>query len=126
MNEHRREPDPPPQQRRADLALGDLPAGIRHLLHRRLDRVDVTTVHIGQHTTRREHTVIAERGGPSPVYARLDLEDSQGHRQFEIVRDSITVGRGGIAFPVDLRVSDRAACRSWLLCLRRIRKHCCA
>lgn len=98
----------------SDLALPDRPelgAGQRT---RR-----ITTVHVGSKTTRREEVVTLPV--PTPVsppaavptlaaapipttYARLRYEDDGGPHTFEISRDLVTVGRGGIARPVDVRV----------------------
>jgi hypothetical protein len=39
------------------------------------------------------------------VHARLTYRDNLGDHQFDITRDQTTIGRGGLAFPVDIRVS---------------------
>jgi hypothetical protein len=81
----------------------------------------ITTVHVGNKTTRREEVVTlpvptaalvpapapAPTPTPAPVpttYARLRYEDDSGPHTFEISRDSVTVGRGGISHRVDVRV----------------------
>ena len=64
----------------------------------------ITTVHVGQKTHRQE-TVTAT--GPAPrqaPLARLRYEDTSGGQVFEIVRDSVTIGRGGIAYRADLKL----------------------
>jgi FHA domain-containing protein len=40
------------------------------------------------------------------VFARLSYEDRGGLHTHEVVKDSITIGRGGVTFPVDVRVSS--------------------
>jgi len=40
------------------------------------------------------------------VFARLSYEDRGGLHTHEVLKDSITIGRGGIAYPVDIRVSS--------------------
>jgi hypothetical protein len=40
-----------------------------------------------------------------PVFARLVYEDGRGRHQHELVRESTTIGRGGLRFPVDVRVA---------------------
>src|SRR6476661_4072778 len=66
----------------------------------------ITTVHVGQRTTRREETV--SRTGPAStrVYAKLQYEDNAGPHTFEISRDSIVIGRGGSAYRADVRIES--------------------
>lgn len=64
----------------------------------------ITTVHAGERTATREHTV-TPTASPVPALARIAYDDDAGHHAFEIVKDSVTIGRGGIAFPVDVRIA---------------------
>ena len=41
----------------------------------------------------------------SAVFARLTFEDGHGAHRHDVVRDSTTIGRGGLRFPVDVRVA---------------------
>jgi hypothetical protein len=83
----------------SDLALPEAPelgAGQR-------TRRITTTVHVGHKTTRREQVVTL----PTPVstpYARLKYEDDAGPHTYEVSTDTVTIGRGGIAHRVDVRV----------------------
>ena len=61
----------------------------------------IVTVHAGATRVVREETHAA--AVPS-VYARLSYADQSGTRQFDIVRDSTTIGRGGVAYAVDVRL----------------------
>jgi hypothetical protein len=86
----------------SDLALPDRPelgAGQRT---RR-----ITTVHIGGHKTTRREQVIDVPPPPqgAAAYARLTYEDDSGAHTFDILNDSVTVGRGGLAYRVDVRVN---------------------
>jgi hypothetical protein len=46
---------------------------------------------------------------PAPaVFARIQYSDDAGPHSFEVVKDSITIGRGGLAYPVDIRISSSA------------------
>jgi hypothetical protein len=65
----------------------------------------ITTVHTAQRTTAREQTV--NRGLPesSAVVARIAYQDDKGDHTYDVAKDSITIGRGGIAYPVDVRVA---------------------
>lgn len=67
----------------------------------------LSTIRSGQHTTTRERilTRSAEAEG-SRVFARIAYEDSSGRHTFDIVKDSITVGRGGVTYPVDIKVAS--------------------
>jgi len=67
----------------------------------------ITTVHAGQKTTRRHETFgVAADAAAQTVYARLRYEDSSGPHTFEVTRDSITIGRGGIAYRADLKIES--------------------
>jgi len=66
----------------------------------------ITTVHVGQRTTKREETVNRTAPASSLVYARLQYEDNAGPHTFDICRDSIVIGRGGIAYKADVRVDS--------------------
>jgi hypothetical protein len=65
----------------------------------------ITTVHVGQRVTTREQIVSrlpeTSRGR---VLARIAYDDDTGHHSHDVVKDSVTVGRGGIAYPVDVRI----------------------
>ena len=65
----------------------------------------ITTMHTGHRTTTREHTVNrAAQALASPVFGRLIYDDTSGQHAHDVVRDSVTIGRGGIAYPVDIRI----------------------
>jgi pSer/pThr/pTyr-binding forkhead associated (FHA) protein len=64
----------------------------------------ITTVHVGQKTTKREETVSRTMTAPSAVHARLRYEDNAGPHTFDIGRESIVIGRGGIAYRADVRI----------------------
>jgi hypothetical protein len=67
----------------------------------------ITTVHTGGHqTTTREHTVNrAPQVTASPAFARITYDDTSGPHAHDVCKDSVTIGRGGIAYPVDIRVA---------------------
>ena len=65
----------------------------------------ITTVQSGSGTTSRAQTI--ERPAASStgrVFARIVYDDNAGHHSYDVVKDSITIGRGGIAYPVDVRI----------------------
>jgi hypothetical protein len=64
----------------------------------------ITTVHVGQKTTKRAETVSGTGTASPTIQARLTYEDNAGPHSFDIVRDSIVIGRGGIAYRADVRI----------------------
>jgi FHA domain len=65
----------------------------------------ITTVHVGHRTTTREQTVTRGSRAAAPAVARLTYRDDSGEHAYDIARDSITIGRGGVAYPVDVRLA---------------------
>jgi FHA domain len=65
----------------------------------------ITTVHVGNKTTRRDEVVTEPKAATSATtFARLKYQDDAGPHTFEIARDVTTVGRGGLAHRVDVRI----------------------
>jgi hypothetical protein len=82
----------------SDLVLApDLELGVGERTRR------ITTVRSGDHTTTRRQLTDAAPD-PGRVRARLTYRDKLGEHQHDVVRDRTTIGRGGIAFPVDIRL----------------------
>jgi hypothetical protein len=69
----------------------------------------ILTGRVGLVTTRREQiedqTVRPADPAPGTVYARLAYTDDDGPHRVDVVKDSIVVGRGGVAYRVDVRVN---------------------
>jgi hypothetical protein len=66
----------------------------------------ITTTVSGQRTTSQERIAVPE--GPATTgtaFARLSYEDRGGVHTHDVAKDSVTIGRGGLAYPVDIRVS---------------------
>ena len=61
----------------------------------------ITTTRAGQRTATREQPVVRPAAAP---LARLEYDDDSGHHSYDVSKDSITIGRGGVAFPVDVRI----------------------
>jgi hypothetical protein len=66
----------------------------------------ISTMHVGGRTVVREETSSATRPAPSRPMARLKYTDESGPHVFEMATDEITVGRGGAAFRVDVRIAS--------------------
>ena len=87
----------------------------------------VTTRHLGprepgeerQKTATRVESIERPAAPASPVLARLRYEDNAGAHTYDIARDSVTVGRGGLAYRVDVRVEASADVSREHLRLRR-------
>src|SRR5262245_61004984 len=69
----------------------------------------ITTLHSGQQVSTRS-TVIADAPtvATARVFARIAYDDDAGHHTFEVMKDSITIGRGGITYPVDIKIASSA------------------
>jgi hypothetical protein len=66
----------------------------------------ITTVRMGEHNTTRAQVVPARAPAPADVvHARLVFQDNLGRHEHQVVGNHTTIGRGGMAFPVDVRVS---------------------
>ena len=63
----------------------------------------ITTTH-GQRTQTREHTINRTAPAAATAIARLEYDDDAGHHSYEVSKDSVTIGRGGVAYPVDVRI----------------------
>jgi hypothetical protein len=63
----------------------------------------ITTGRVGQAPAHREETIKTATAA-APVHARIDYVDDDGPHAIEVTKDSIVIGRGGIAYRVDVRV----------------------
>jgi hypothetical protein len=70
----------------------------------------ITTHHVGTNVTTRARVVEAPAVSTTPVFAlaRLTYDDEAGRHAFDIVKDSITIGRGGTTYPVDVKIMSSA------------------
>jgi len=67
----------------------------------------VTTMHSGQHTSLQEKVVTGAREPARiPAHARIVYEDNAGRHSFDVVTDSVTIGRGGTTYPVDITIAS--------------------
>jgi hypothetical protein len=52
-----------------------------------------------------EHTICrSPAASPSRLLGRIEYDDDSGHHFYDVTTDCFTIGRGGIAHPVDIRV----------------------
>jgi hypothetical protein len=65
----------------------------------------IATVHSSRRTTTKQRSVTdASSPSSSRIFARIEYDDNAGRHAFDVAKDSITVGRGGITYPVDVRI----------------------
>ena len=65
----------------------------------------ITTVHSGEKTTTRESVARDQAVSPGAVTARVEWDDDAGHHAYDMVKDSVSIGRGGVGYPVDIRIT---------------------
>lgn len=67
----------------------------------------IMTGRVGQSTTRREETVKqSPPATPAAVYARIEYTDEEGPHSVDVAKDSVVIGRGGLAYRVDVRIKS--------------------
>jgi hypothetical protein len=67
----------------------------------------ITTLHVGQHTTVRQQTIgVPVQASEKRIVARIEYADDSGPHGYDMVSDSLMIGRGGIAYPVDIRIAS--------------------
>jgi pSer/pThr/pTyr-binding forkhead associated (FHA) protein len=82
-----------------------LPADPELGIGERTRRVTTSTTPEGMTTRERTENRPTE---PFRVFARLVYEDDTGPHSLDMARESITIGRGGLAYPVDVRIVSSA------------------
>ena len=67
----------------------------------------ITSVHTDHGTTiRQQQVIVADAAPPKRTHARVQYTDDTGPHTYEVVTDSVTIGRGGVAYPVDIRIAS--------------------
>jgi pSer/pThr/pTyr-binding forkhead associated (FHA) protein len=65
----------------------------------------IATVQSGPRATTIEHTIShAPSLVPPRLLGRIEYDDESGHHFYDVTTDCLTIGRGGIAHPVDVRI----------------------
>jgi hypothetical protein len=65
----------------------------------------IATERSGSRRTTREHIVTRPPKEPTSL-ARLIYDDDAGHHEEVIAKESVTIGRGGMAYPIDIRITS--------------------
>src|SRR5262245_20141593 len=104
----------------SDLGAGDRTRRVttRHIARREPEPQGPAPVPAPAVSTRVE-TVERPAVAAGGIFARLRYEDNSGVHTYEISRDSVTVGRGGLAYRVDVRIEASADVSREHLRLRR-------
>ena len=69
----------------------------------------ITTLHVGTNVTTRAHIIAEAPTAPvTRVFAKVTYEDEAGQHTFDITKDSVTIGRGGTTYPVDVKILSSA------------------
>jgi FHA domain len=65
----------------------------------------IAIVQSARHATTIEHTICRPSArSRSRLLGRLEYDDDSGHHFYDVTADCFTIGRGGIAHPVDVRI----------------------
>jgi hypothetical protein len=80
---------------RPDLGLG---AQTRKIVTRQTGRCSATI----------EHTTAFPAPATPRLLARIEYDDEAGHHFYDVTGDCLSIGRGGVAHPVDLRIASSA------------------
>jgi hypothetical protein len=69
----------------------------------------IVTRQSGQCATTIEHTIALSAAASTPrLLARIEYDDESGHHFYDVAKDSVSIGRGGVAYPVDIRIASSA------------------
>ena len=69
----------------------------------------IATLQSGQRATTIEHTIDAPTSPSTPkLLGHIEYDDESGHHVYDVTKDCLTVGRGGVAYPVDIRIASSA------------------
>lgn len=80
----------------------------------------ITTVRTATAAIATERTLApAVTTAATTIHARLTYTDNQGRQEYAIVGDSTRIGRGGITYPVDLRLATSEDVSREHACIRR-------
>jgi len=67
----------------------------------------IATVQSRQQASTIEHTICrSSSSSPARLLGRIEYDDETGHHFYDVTNDCVTIGRGGIAHPVDIRIAS--------------------
>ena len=69
----------------------------------------IATLQSGQRATTIEHTINCPASPSTPrLLGHIEYDDESGHHFYDVTKDCFTIGRGGVAYPVDIRIASSA------------------
>ena len=69
----------------------------------------IATLQSGQRATTIEHTINCPTSRSTPrLLGQIEYDDESGHHVYDVTKDCCTIGRGGVAYPVDIRIASSA------------------
>jgi hypothetical protein len=69
----------------------------------------IATLQSGQRATTIEHTIDCPASPSTPrLLGHIEYDDESGHHFYDVTKDCFTIGRGGVAYPVDIRIASSA------------------
>ena len=69
----------------------------------------ITTLHVGTSVTTRAHIIADAPTAPvTRAFAKVTYENEASQHTFDITKDSVTIGRGGTTYPVDVKILSSA------------------
>src|SRR5580765_1135733 len=69
----------------------------------------IATLQSGQRATTIEHTISRPTSRSAPrLLGHIEYDDESGHHFYDVTKDCFTIGRGGVAYPVDIRIASSA------------------
>jgi hypothetical protein len=69
----------------------------------------IATLRSGQRATTIEHTIKHPASPSTPrLLGHIEYDDESGHHFYDVTKDCFTIGRGGVAYPVDIRIASSA------------------
>jgi hypothetical protein len=69
----------------------------------------IATLRSGERATTIEHTITRQASHPAPkLLGHIEYDDESGHHFYDVTKDCFTIGRGGVAYPVDIRIASSA------------------
>jgi|KBSMisStandDraft_5_1062788.scaffolds.fasta_scaffold10062_3 hypothetical protein len=69
----------------------------------------IVTLQSEQRATTIEHTITRPVSPSTPkLLGHIEYDDESGHHFYDVTTDCFTIGRGGVAYPVDIRIASSA------------------
>ena len=69
----------------------------------------ITTLQSGQRATTIEHTIDCPASpSTTKLLGHIEYDDESGHHFYDVTKDCFSIGRGGVAYPVDIRIASSA------------------